>query len=336
MTEYGSLDVRPYQLSCLICRQGRLDETERYPHESRLDAIQAAVAADPLVPLTLRCETDTIFRFQNPGRDDDTPEGESYNRLRDLTVLQRIGLVPGATLPASDILTRILEAIPCVQGVCCYPEAEAPVWPRCRHADSGNYERGVARGLGAIIPQRTHEEMERSKRESAAVCCRAGRLRIRPFHLLCMTCFHDGRDRADLAPIPADNLQECIVAMQKNPEMPVELIHGPCMVCPPCKFYRRSQNLCGAPKSMGLRDEKKELDTLRLLGLSFGDVLPARELMQRLYGAIASTTQVCGHGDGIERGREWSVCGGAGGSEAFVRGREAGLGVGGVAVVQQK
>lgn len=78
---------------------------------------------------------------------------------------------------------------------------------------------------------------------------------------------------------------------------------------------------------MGLRDEKKDLDTLRRLGLSYGDVLPARELLRRLYAAIASTTEICGNGDGVETAPEWRVCGGPEGNAGYAAGRAAGLGV---------
>ncbi len=332
MKEFRSIDIRPYQMLCLVCRQGRRSEAEAYYHESRLNEIQAAVRANPIVPLTARCNTDTVFHYQNPGREYDTPEGEMYNDLRDLTVLQRIGAVPGSTLPAIDFFGSILDAIPTNRGICGYPEAEAPGWPRCRFADSENYERGVALGIGSIIPGRTPDEKETVKKESANACCLANRLRIRPHHLLCMTCFHAGRSGETLAPIQEDNLFECIYAMQRNPNIMVELIHGPCMVCPPCSSYHAASNLCIGGKSMGLRDDKKDLDTLRRLGLRYGDVVPARDLLQRLYRTVKNTTDICGHGDGKERSREWRVCGGPTGDAAYGRGRRVGLGVSGVSV----
>ena len=330
MKEFRSIDVRPYQMLCLICRQGRPDESECYYHEARLDEIQAAVAADPIVPLTLRCNTETVFRYQNPGRKCDTPEGDMYNDLRDLTVLQRIGAVPGSTLPAIDLFGCILDAIPTASGVCGYPEAEAPGWGRCRFADSGNYERGVAKGSGSIVPGRTADEMQTVKNESADVCERAERLAIRPHHLMCMTCFHGGRSGEALAPIEEDNLCECIRAMQRNPDIPVELIHGPCMICPPCGAYHAASDLCIGNRSMGLRDDRKDLDALRVLGLRYGDVLPARELLQKLYSAVEDTTGICGYSDGAERSREWRVCGGPTGKDSFARARKVGLGVSGV------
>lgn len=326
------MDIRPYQMLCVICRQGRRRHAEPYYYESRLDDIQAAVKADPIVPLTLRCNTHTIFSYQNPNRDYDTPEGEMFNDLRDLTVLQRIGATPGSTLPAIDSFQSVFDAIPSCRGICGYPETEAPGWPRCRFAASGNYERGVAMSVGSIVPRRPPAEKARVKKESAAACYQAQRLKIRPHHLLCLTCFHGKRPGEALAPIQEDNLCECIQTMQGNPDIPVELVPGPCMVCPPCQAYHARSNLCIGGRSMGLRDEKKDLDTLRRLGLRYGDVVPARELLRCVYRAIASTTEICGQGDGVERSREWRICGGPTGNDAYVRGRAAGLGVRGVSV----
>ncbi len=333
MQTINTLEIRPYQLLCLVCRQGRKNPAaEPYFMEAQLDRIQAAVRADPTLPLTLRCNTASVFRYQNPGRADDTPEGPLYNDLRDLTILQRLGLTPGANRPAIDCFSGIPDAIPACLGVCAYPAQEAPGWPACRYAASGNYERGLAAGLDRIVPQRTESEKQAVKRESAQVVAAAARLRIRPHHLLCMVCFHAGRPAAEIDPIPADNLAEAIAAIQRNPELPVELIQGPCMICPPCSAYDAPSNLCLGNKSMSLRDEKKDLDTLRRIGLKYGDVRPARELFQRVLDAIRATTEVCGFGDGQERAREWRVCGGAGGKTVYRQARQVGLGIPGVKI----
>ena len=145
-----------------------------------------------------------------------------------------------------------------------------------------------------------------------------------------MTCFYGNHSDEPLAPIGEDNLYECIRAMQRNPDIPVELIHGPCMICPPCSAYHTASNLCIGRKSMGLRDDKKDLDVLRKLGLRYGDILPARKLLQKLYSVVSNTTEICGYGDGIERSKEWRVCGGPTGKAPFEQARQRGLGVNGV------
>lgn len=333
MNGLPGMDLRPYQLICLICRQGREDHRVPYFHELRLDGIDAAICKDPLVPLRLRCNTDTVYRYQNPDRSFDTPEGALYNDLRDLTILQKLGAVPGDTRPAVEWFDRVRDAIPSSSGVCAYPEAEAPGWPRCPFASIGNYERGMARGTGRWTGRRTDTEKATVKESSAAACLGAGRLRIRPHHLMCLGCFHGGRRREDLAPIREDNLFECIAAMQSNPDIPVELVPGPCMICPPCSRYHAPANLCIGGRSMGLRDQKKDLDTLRRLGLRYGDVLLAREILQRIFASIRCTTEICGNGTGIGTAPEWRVCGGPSGDDSYRKARQAGLGVEGVAAV---
>jgi hypothetical protein len=140
-----------------------------------------------------------------------------------------------------------------------------------------------------------------------------------------MACFHGGRE--DLAPIAEDNLFEAIDVIQQNPDIPVTLVRGCCMICPPCSQYDPATGLCISPHAMGLRDQKKDLDVLQLLGLQYGVTLPARELYERLFEVVEDTTQVCGYGDGVARSPEWSVCRGPEGSEQYRRARAARLGL---------
>ena len=173
-------------------------------------------------------------------------------------------------------------------------------WRGCAQAGSGNYEKGRALGINAIIPPRDPQEKAQSKQASAAAIYQAPTLRIRPHHLLCMSCFHGGKDKK-LAPIAEDNLFEAIDVIQKQPDIPVTLIAGVCMICPPCGKYDPANKLCVGGHSMALRDQKKDLDVLQKLGLKYGDTLPARQLFQLLYERILSTREICGYGDGEVR-----------------------------------
>lgn len=325
------LDVRPYQLMHIVCKlgQGRVSDLA----DARLTEILRAARENPMLPLRLRCNTYALYRFQNPGHDEDTPEGELVNAKRDLDILQRMGLVPGSTRPAIDLFRRLLEHIPSAKDICGYGgepggDGTGETWSNAADVTADDYEKGRALGIEAIIPPRGKEEMARVKEESVKAMYEAEGLRIRPHHLMCMTCFHGRKE--EFAPIAADNLFEAIDIMQKNPEVPVTLIQGCCMICPPCPAYHPPTGLCIGGQSMGLRDHKKDLDVLHLLGLQYGDVLPARELLNRLYAKVASTTQVCGCGDGVERGYEWRICGGPQGNAGYVKARAMGLGVPGV------
>lgn len=325
--EYGSLDVRPYQLVCCVCRAGRRGGDEYY-FDRRLDEIAGAVWGEPAVPLTLRCNVEGTYSYQNPGRQFDTPEGEPFNDKRDLDILHALGLVPGATRPAYELFKRLFADMPTCRGICGYEEVTCETWRGCRLANSGNYERGHALGVEAIIPPRSDSEKAAAKRRSCAEMSEAEALCIRPHHLMCMTCFHGGKEH--LEPIEEDNLFEAIKLVQVNAEKPITLIAGPCMICPPCSGYDAASNRCVGGIGTGLRDQKKDLDVLQVLGMDYGDTLPAREMFQRLYERVRSTRQVCGYGDGIVRGPEWTVCGGPEGAQSYTAGRAAGLGIEGV------
>jgi hypothetical protein len=316
------LEVRPYQFLCLVCRIGE-GATESMGNR-RLDAILRVVRENPNVPVTLRANVDSVYRYQNPGRAEDTPEGELFNDKRDLDVIQKLGLVPGETRPALELFHRLFEKIPTVRGLCGFERVTAEAWRGCPRAFSGHYEAGHARGISAVIPRRAPDEKARFKTTSAQEVYETRPLRIRPHHLMCMACFHGGRDK--IAPIAEDNLFEAIDVIQKDPNVPVTLVPGCCMICPPCSKYDPATNLCVGGNGMGLRDQKKDLDVLQRLGLTYDVTLPARELYSRLFQAIHSTRQICGYDDGIVRGWEWTICGGPDGSPSYQKARACGMG----------
>lgn len=318
------IEVRPYQLMCVVCRIGE-GRTENIG-DGRLAEILAAVRNDRKTPIRLCCNVDTVYRYQNPGDTANTPEGELFNTKRDLDILQKLGLVPGDARPAVDMFERLLARIPSVKGICGYATVTGEAWRGCAQAGSGYYEIGRTLGINAVLPPRDAKEEAAFKKTSAAAIYQAPVLRIRPHHLMCMSCFFGGRID-ELAPIEADNLFEAIDVIQKNPDIPVTLVAGCCMICPPCAHYEPETNLCLGGRSMALRDQKKDLDVLQKLGLKFGDTLPARKLYDLLYERISSTREICGYGDGEERAPEWSICGEPEGRESYRNARAAKLGI---------
>lgn len=315
--------VRPYQLMCVVCRlgEGRTEDLG----DARLTGLLKTVRQDRKLPLSLCCNVDTVYRYQNPGHEHDTPEGELFNAKRDLDILQKMGLVPGDARPAVDMFDRLLANVSTSRGICGYEKTTADTWHGCPRALSGNYEKGRALGIKAILPPRDAQEKAKYKKTSASAIYQARELKIRPHHLLCMSCFFGGA--AKLAPIAEDNLFEAIDAIHKNPEIPVKLVAGCCMICPPCSSYEPASNLCLGGHSMALRDQKKDLDTLQTLGLKYGDTLPARKLFALLYERIASPREICGYGDNESRANEWSICSGAKKDDAYRKARAAQLGI---------
>jgi len=318
------LDVRPYQLMCVVCQlgSGKIDDLDN----PKLTEILATVRKNPKTPIRLRLNVESVYSYQNPGPNDDSPEGTLFNAKRDLDVIQKLGLVPGDARPAIDLFERLLKNVPTCLGICGYETITGDTWQGCPRATSGNYEKGHKLGINAIIPPRDEQQKAEYKKTSVADIYEATTLKIRPHHLMCMSCFYGARIE-NLAPIKEDNLFEAIDAIHKNPDIPVTLVAGCCMICPPCSHYDPQTNWCVGGKSMALRDQKKDLDVLQKLGLKYGDTLPAKDLYKLLYERIPSTRVICGYGDGEQRAYEWSICGDPEGKETYLKAREANLGI---------
>jgi hypothetical protein len=322
--DYETLDLRPYQLMLIVSRAAAGCSGFG---SARLDEVVRRIRAVPYAPVRLRANVSSIYRFQNPGHDEDTSGGAQVNVKRDLDILQRLGLNPGATMPAMDLFDLLLANIPTSAGIAGFDPEATGSWADSAGFSAASYVKGVTQGLSTVFTLRDQDEMARVKRESADAVYEAEQLFIRPHHLMCMTCFYGSHSGDDFAPIAPDNLYEAIVAMQRNPNVPVTLVQGPCMICPPCDYYDPDENLCYLHVGIGLRDEKKDLDALQLMGLDYGDTLPARALLARLYERIPSTRLVCGQKDGIERSASWRICDNPDGSERYASGRRAGIGV---------
>ena len=317
MREFGSLDVRPHQLMLIVSKIGSGCKDDL--GDARLTEILRAARENPSLPVTLRCPVTTNYSYQNPTEIKEASADKLFYARCDLKIVQRMGMVPGATRPAIEIFHRLLDGVEKAQGIFCFDEITSETWKGLGQ-EGCNYDKGRAMGLQAVIPARDKKEQEQFKVDSAKLMYESGTLRIRPHHLMCMTCFYGGQK---FAPIAEDNLFEAIHIIQANPDIPIELVRGPCMICPPCHLYCPSSNRCISPHAMALRDELKDLDVLQILGLKYGDVLNARELYTRLYDKVHSTAPICGYGDDIVRSPEWSICEG---NPAYAKARTAGSG----------
>jgi len=318
---FGSLDVRPTELVEIVCWIG--EGRSAGENSDRLAKILRIIRATPATPLRLRCAVSSDYDYQNPKPGANPSSGNLLGIRADLSILQRLGLVPGDTRPAIEILQRLLDSIETLEDILCFEEDTSETW-QGRPGMSAYYTTGRAKGLDAILPARSVQEMARIKAGSVQAMRQASVLEIRPHHLMCMTCFHGGKEA--LEPIEEDNLFEAIDIVQKYPDVPIRLVRGTCMICPPCPHYLPSTGQCIGGHGRALRDELKDLDVLQRLGLTYGEVLAARDLFTRLYAEIASTREICGYGDGIVRGPEWTICGGPDGDPRYIKGRAAGLG----------
>lgn len=304
--EYSSITLRPYQLLCTVCSMGEEDSIEK---DEKLKEIVESVRKTPDMPITLRCNVDDVFVYQDPGTEDDTPEGAEYNRKRDLDILIRLELPPGATLTARILFNRLLDRITTVSGICGYDTVTSNAWKGCPKAKSGFYEKAREKGITPFIPPRSEEEMEREKKESLEVMYKAKTtgITIRPHILVCAVCQFGGGARPPFKP---DNLPELIALIRKEPDVLITMAEGAdWMMCAPCPNLAPEIGACINVKgSGGLTNQLRDLRVLQKLGLTYGSTMKAKELYKLILERFPSTVEIC-RMDSSTPSVWWDCCG---------------------------
>lgn len=290
MNDTMPMRARPYQLACLICRSGAGDPCAG---DGRVAELGRAIRQQPDMPIMLVANIGDVYAWQDPGTEEDTPEGLEFNRKRDLDLLHRLDLAPGSVLPARVLLRRLMMRVPTVKGICGYDEVTRPAWRGCEKATSGNYERGVERGTDPLIAPRDPAEMAAEKRGSIQALEQATVVRIRPHILVCAICQYANDVRP---PFAEDNLPEFLQLVLVGKDLQVELVtQADWDMCAPCPWREPTQNACitGRLCCGGLYNEMKDLETLQALGLTYGTVMGAREIYRLIFERIPTTHGVC-------------------------------------------
>jgi len=307
-SDYSTLTARPYQLLCIVCSLGGNNSA---PEDTRLEELLVRIRDNPDIPIALRCNTDDEFSYQAPGTKDDTREGLEFNRKRDMDVLQRLDLAPGTIFPARILLGRLFKAISSVSGICGYDTVTSEAWCGCPRAKSGRYEKGHAKGINAIIPPRSREEMQQDKNNSIKDMYQSETIKIRPHILLCAVAQYGEGTRPPFEP---DNLPEMIQYILKRPDTPITLVSGAdWMMCGPCpnRVPRFNACVCGTISSGGLYNEMKDLNVLQTLGLTYGTTMNARALYKLIFERIPKPAGICALDSRIAHLSVWrDGCGG--------------------------
>jgi hypothetical protein len=310
--------VRPYHLIEVVSALGGDAASRRKP---TIRELIRAVRKEPDRPLTLVCNVGEIYGYQDPGLAEDTPEGPEFNLRRDLEILHKINLFPGATLPARIIFNRIWDWVETLEGICAFSRKTARAWSGWPKARLAAYRRGRRRGVTALIPPRSVRAMTAAKRQSLAAMARAEAIDVRPHILLCSICQYGGGLRP---PFAEDNLPELVQLILEKPETRLRLApHADWMMCAPCPYRRDALNACVNNKgSGGLPNQMRDLRVLQKLGWTFGSVLPARDIYRRVLTRIPGTLEICR----LEPARPsvwWTGCGSATvDNRNYVRGRK--------------
>ena len=301
-----SIELRPYQLLCLVCRLGerQSEAGRREPFEALnlepfwhdkhafLDRVLDALRSEPDIPVVLRCNAGGVFAWQDPGPAHDSPEGREFNLKRDLDILRQLDLAPGATMPARSLLYRMQNHLKTVRGVCGYETCTSSHWQGCPKAQSEFYERGNAIDIDDIVPVRTDEERAGTKAKSIRAMENARAVRIRPHLLMCAVCQYG---MGIVPPFQADNLPEFLALIRDKPDTLVTLVSGAdWMMCAPCKRRDPATGACVNVSGLGgLSNDLRDLNVLQLLGLAYGSTMTAGTLYRLLLEKIPSTRATC-------------------------------------------
>lgn len=302
---HSSLTLRPYQLLCIVCSIG---EEGSGPMDGKLKKILETIRENPDMPITLRCNAGDVYVYQDPGTEEDTSEGSEYNIKRDLDILRKLDLAPGSTLPARTFFFRLLNKITTVSEICGYDTVTSDAWKGCSKAKTGNYEKGLKKGITAIIALRTEEEMAAEKKRSLEALYSAKKVRIRPHHLMCAVCQYESGTRP---PYKEDNLPEFMdMVFNKNLGVQVMLVRGSeWTMCASCPKYVPKLNACiNVLGSGGLSNEKRDVDVLQKLGLTYGSTMEAKDLYRLLFEKIPTTIEICRR-DNLSPSVWWDECG---------------------------
>jgi hypothetical protein len=301
----AALKLRPYQLLCLVCSAGSEDSL---PRDQKLARVREMIRNEPDVPVSLVCNAGDVYCYQDPGTQDDTPEGRDYNRKRDLDVLQILNVEPGCTMPARALLLTLLKRVPTVAGLCGYGKVTSDAWKGCPKAASGSYEKGHKKGIAALIPPRPEKEMLDEKKKSIEALSQAKEVTIRPHILMCAVCQYGGGLRP---PYKDDNLPELLeLILTKKPDLLIKMARSAdWMMCAPCPQRAPKLNACvNVLGSGGLSNEKRDLDMLQKLGLEFGSTMKARDLFRLIFERIPTTKEICGR-ENATPSVWWDGCG---------------------------
>ncbi|MHC4915778.1 MAG: hypothetical protein ACYTGB_09830 [Planctomycetota bacterium] len=324
------MEARGHWLLCAVCARGGCRTPP--PGEAVISRLLEFMWAYPFAPLRVLGDVDlTRAHYLDacgekpaaslPERFAERSSDHTWRR-RDLEVCRALGIVPGTEIPAYHVYSTLFRRQPTLEGICRTGSQTSPDWPECPHARSGCYERIAGepranlrrqfeegerlagRGLWAMVRPRNRRDMSAAKRDSARfILEEAERLYIRPCHCLCILC--NTVENPDREPLAEDNLVELFRRMTRDPDIPVTLSEGCCMVCDPCNVYHPGEHLC---YHAHIKNSLRDLAILERLGLAPGATLPARELYRLIYERIGSLKDICGWRDGSETAPWWAPC----------------------------
>ncbi|MBO3802440.1 MAG: DUF1284 domain-containing protein [Candidatus Brockarchaeota archaeon] len=145
--EASRLFIRPNHLLCILCTA---DVQEPLAYDNLVEA-RKRMEEDPevLVTLTEGCcmVCDPCFEY-HPG-ENICIRTHVKDQLRDLNILEKLGLRPGATLTARKLYEMIYDKIGSLRDICAWGDEldTAPFWSPCGGWRAGSLEKARREGL---------------------------------------------------------------------------------------------------------------------------------------------------------------------------------------------
>ncbi|MFP4250360.1 MAG: hypothetical protein ACLFU7_11920 [Armatimonadota bacterium] len=309
------ITIEARQLLGLICRKGG-GECPLIDADCAQEILER-LAGDPTVSIRLMSDADELPHYTRGGASSDAED--ALNRIRDLKVLQRLGLCPGDTRRARYLIELLFTRVESPRGICAF---DTVGWEGCELADSGAYEGVRDAGWREVVYCRSDEERAAFRERNERAIAEGDGLFIRPHHLMCMSCWYSGGEGSGKR--PNDTLSEVLDRIQREPDVPITLVEGPCEACDCCDGFHPGSGRCVHAGGL-IRDYLKDLDVLQRIGMMPGETRPAREILDLIFERIESTTEICGFGNGEVTAEEWRVCGGPDGHAGYERTRESGV-----------
>jgi len=138
LAEAGEIPIRPHLLMCAVCQYGS-GVRPPFDEDNLPELLRMILNERPDVPIRLVRGADWLMCAPCPYRFGDLNAcvtgrngcGGLYNEIKDLNMLQALGLTYGTVMAGKEILRLILEEIPEHAGICALDNAGLPphsVW----------------------------------------------------------------------------------------------------------------------------------------------------------------------------------------------------------------
>jgi hypothetical protein len=150
------LYIRPHHLMCMTCWYGDTGGDEPRPNDLIYE-IYLRIAREPQVPITL-IEGCCMACDCCDGFHPDTGACTHFGGVvrdykKDLDVFARLGVMPGATLPAAEALRLLFDRVPSTRDICAYGDGivRSHEWEICGSPEGREgYTKGRAAGVGIV------------------------------------------------------------------------------------------------------------------------------------------------------------------------------------------